>query len=329
MECSEYNKVKLRAMHNGDLDTTQEISYEQGYAVRGIAMIMIIFLHSINEYEWYNSTLSNFLLIPMFGTFGCSLFFFMSGYGILNSLHKKGEGVKYNYLFEQIKKIVIPVAIVYAINSMVLPLTLSYNDITIDHSNIFTFSLPEGTDIWFIKIILFDYLTTFILFKYTLDYKKQLTYIAITQVALIVVLYILEVDSYWYVSNVCFVLGALHSTFPIFKKKYLVTSIVIFIVSYICLANGIKSAPIQILGNITFCIVTMFAISKRVKWGKWLCFIGKNSLLYYLLNIPIMLLIPSKNMYAIIYFIANVFITTIIIVLYNRIVKSIKYYKNQ
>ena len=329
MECSGYNKAEFRSMHNGVLDIEQKISYEQGYAVRGIAMIMIIFLHSINEYEWYDSTLSNLLLIPMFGTFGCSLFFFMSGYGVLNSLHKKEDAIKYNYLLGQIKKIVIPVAIVYAINTIVLPLALSYNDIIINHSNILTFSLPEGTDIWFIKIILFDYLTTFFIFKSTLDYKKQFVYIAITQVALIVILYILKADSYWYVSNLCFVLGAVYSKFPIFKNKYLIASIVIFMASYICLTSGIKSAPIQILGNITFCIVTIFAISKRDKLGNWLCFIGKNSLLYYLLNIPIMLLIPSENMYAIIYFIANVFITTIIIILYNRIVKSIKHYKNQ
>ena len=198
----------------------------------------------------------------MFGTFGCSLFFFMSGYGVLNSLHKKEDAIKYNYLLGQIKKIVIPVAIVYAINTIVLPLALSYNDIIINHSNILTFSLPEGTDIWFIKIILFDYLTTFFIFKSTLDYKKQFVYIAITQVALIVILYILKADSYWYVSNLCFVLGAVYSKFPIFKNKYLIASIVIFMASYICLTSGIKSAPIQILGNITFCIVTIFAISK-------------------------------------------------------------------
>ena len=166
IQLNDHNKAEYPPMHNGEFDISQTISYERGYAIRGLAMIMIIFIHSMNEYEWYNSTLSKLLLIPMFGTFGCSLFFFMSGYGFLNSLRKRGEKIKYSYLLAQIKKIVVPVAIVYAINSIVLPYTLTYNDITIDHSNILTFSLPEGTDIWFIKIILFDYLTTFFLFKH-------------------------------------------------------------------------------------------------------------------------------------------------------------------
>ena len=299
----------------------QAISYEQGYAIRGLAMIMIIFVHSINEYEWYNTTLSNLLLVPMFGTLGCSLFFFMSGYGIFKSLRKREKDIKYNYLLTHIKKILIPVAIVYAINSVVLPHTLTYNDITIDHSNILSFSLPEGTDIWFIKIILFDYLTTFFIFKYTSDFKKQLTYIAITQAALIILLYILKASSYWYVSNLCFVLGALHSKFPIFKKRYLIISIFIFIAFYFCLVNNIKSAPIQIIGNIAFCIIVVCAMFKRATWPRWLCFIGKNSLLYYLLNIPIMLLIPSDKMHASIYFIANIFFTTISVFLYNKVTK--------
>ena len=329
IQLNDHNKAEYPPMHNGEFDISQTISYERGYAIRGLAMIMIIFIHSMNEYEWYNSTLSKLLLIPMFGTFGCSLFFFMSGYGLLNSLRKRGEKIKYSYLLAQIKKIVVPVAIVYAINSIVLPYTLTYNDITIDHSNILTFSLPEGTDIWFIKIILFDYLTTFFLFKHANDTKRQLTYIAITQAVLIVVLYLLKAGSYWYVSNLCFVLGALHSTVPIFKKKYLTTSIFVFIAFYLCMANGIKSAPIQILGNITFCTIIIFATSKKTNWPKCLCFIGKNSLLYYLLNIPIMLLIPSSNMHTSIYFIANIFFTTISIFIYNKVAELNKNRYNQ
>ena len=324
-QLNDHNKAEARNMPKAEFDISQAISYEQGYAIRGLAMIMIIFVHSINEYEWYNSTLSNLLLIPMFGKFGCSLFFFMSGYGIFKSLCKRGKDIKYSYLLTQIKKILIPVAIIYVINSIILPHTLTYNDITIDHSNILTFSLPEGTDIWFIKIILFDYLTTFFIFKSTSDCKKQLTYIAIIQTALIIVLYILKAGSFWYVSNLCFVLGILISIFPIFKRTVVTTSILIFIASYFCFTSNIISAPIQILCNIAFCTIIIYAMTKIATYPNLLCFMGKNSLLYYLLNIPIMWLIPSSNMHPSVYFIANIIFTTISIILYNRIAKSIKH----
>lgn len=318
------SKAEYPPMHKGEFYASQTISYEQGYAIRGLAMIMIIFVHSINEYEWYNTTLSHLLLVPMFGTLGCSLFFFMSGYGIFKSLRKREKDIKYNYLLTQIKKILIPVAIVYAINSVVLPHTLTYNDITIDHSNILSFSLPEGTDIWFIKIILFDYLTTFFIFKYTSDFKKQLTYIAITQAALIILLYILKAGSYWYVSNLCFVLGILNSIFPIFKRKIVTTSIFIFITTYFCIINNFVSAPIQILYNIAFCTIIIYAMSRRTTYPQWLCFVGKNSLLYYLLNIPVMWLIPSNNIHSTVYFAANIILTTISVFIYNKVAKSIK-----
>lgn len=328
-QLNDHNKAEYPPMHKGEFDTSQTISYEQGYAIRGLAMIMIIFVHSINEYEWYSSTLSKISLIPLFGTFGCSLFFFMSGYGIFNSLLKKGREIKYDYLLAQIKKILIPVAVVYVINSIILPYTLTYNDISIDHSNFFTLTLPEGTDIWFIKIILFDYLTTSFIFKSISDYKKQLSYITITQIALIAILYIFKAGSYWYVSNFCFILGMLNSIFPIFKRKILITSIFIFITTYFCFISNMISAPIQILCNITFCTILIYAMSRIATYPKWICYIGKNSLLYYLLNIPIMLLIPSENMHAIVYFIANVFITTISVILYNKVAKSIKGHLNQ
>ena len=328
-QLNDHNKAEYPPIYKGRLNQSQTISYEQGYAIRGLAMIMIIFVHSINEYEWYNTAVSNYLLIPWFGKLGCSLFFFMSGYGIFNSLYKRGIDIKYTYLLAQIKKILIPVAVVYVINSIVLPYTLTYNNISIDHSNILTLSLPEGTDIWFVKIILFNYLTTFFIFKSTSDGKKQLILVTIFQIALVVVLYILKAGSFWYVSNLCFVLGVLNSIFPIFKSKIFITSIFIFIATYICLISYITSAPIQILCNISFCTITIYAMSRVTTFPQWLCYIGKNSLLYYLLNIPIMWLISSSAMHSSCYFIANFVFTTIAVILYNRVEKLIKYKQNQ
>lgn len=295
------------------------ITYNQGYALRGIATILILFSHSINEYECYDSMLSNLLLIPAFGTFGCSLFFFMSGYGMFHSLGKRGEALTPGYLFAHLKKILIPVAVVYGINSIVLPYTLAYNDITINHSNLFLLNLPEGTDIWFIKIILFDYITTFLLFKLIKDTKARLIYLAIIQLALIAVLYLCKLGGYWYISNLCFVLGALHSIYPLRKRLLLTISVSLFVAYYLLRINGVVSAPIRIVGNLAFCAIISLAISRIPQWPQWLIFLGKNSLLYYLLNIPIMWVVSSNNMHFLVYFVSNMVLTTIAIFIYNRI----------
>lgn len=311
-------------MHKAKFKISQTNSFDQGYAIRGIAMIMIIFVHSINEYECYNSIISKHLLVPFFGVLGCCLFFFMSGYSTLCSLCKNRKMLtSFNFILKILKKILTPVAIVYIINSIILPHTLKYNDITINHLNLLTLSLPEGTDIWFIKIILFDYISTFLLFKITVNLKRLFIYIAITQMLLILILYICGIGSYCYVSNLCFVLGAFYLFFQLSKRKYFIISAFLFIVFYLCIINDIMAAPIQILGGLAFCILIISVISKKTRYPQWLIFIGKNSLLYYLLNIPIMWLIPSNNIHFIVYFIANIIFTTIFIFAYNEIGKLI------
>ena len=295
------------------------ISYNQGYALRGIATILILFSHSINEYECYDSMLSNLLLIPAFGTLGCSLFFFMSGYGMFHSLQKKRATLTSHYLFAHLKKILIPVAIVYVIISIVLPHTLAYNDITISHSNILLLNLPEGTDIWFIKIILFDYITTFLLFKWIKEPKARLICLAIVQAALVAMLYLCRFGGYWYISNLCFVLGAYHSLYPLRKRRFLVVAVSFFAIYYLLRINGVVSAPVRILGNLAFCAIISLAISRIARWSQWLIFLGKNSLLYYLLNIPIMWVVSSNNMHFFVYFMVNMALTTIAIFIYNKI----------
>lgn len=295
------------------------ITYNQGYALRGIATILILFSHSINEYECYDSMLSNLLLIPAFGTFGCSLFFFMSGYGMFHSLGKRGEALTPGYLFAHLKKILIPVAVVYGINSIVLPYTLAYNDITINHSNLFLLNLPEGTDIWFIKIILFDYIITFLLFKLIKEPKARLICQAIVQAALVAMLYLCRFGGYWYISNLCFVLGAYHSLYPLRKRRFLVVAVSFFAIYYLLRINGVVSAPVRILGNLAFCAIISLVMSRIPQWPQWLIFLGKNSLLYYLLNIPIMWVVSSNNMHFLVYFVSNMVLTTIAIFIYNRI----------
>ncbi len=261
MELNEHNKQEFPPMHTANVDTSQSVSYNQGYAIRAIAIIMIGFVHSINEYACYYSNISSLLLLPMFGMLGCSLFFFMSGYGMFKSLIKNSGSLTISYIYSHIKKILIPVAIVYIINSIVLPWTSTYNDININHCNLLTLSLPEGTGLWFIKIILYDYVTTFLVFKFIVDMNKRLMSILIIQLVLIMVLWICGFGSYWFVSNLGFVLGAWYVFNP-FSKKIMVIPISIFVIYYLCVVNGILYVPIQIIGGLVFCIIVVSVIKK-------------------------------------------------------------------
>ena len=64
-------------------------------------------------------------------------------------------------------------------------------------------------------------------------------------------------------------------------------------------------------------LISRYRIKKINNWPRWIKYIGKNSLLYYLLNIPIMWLIPSYNIHFITYFAANFIATTFLAFVYN------------
>ena len=50
---------------------------------------MILFVHSINEYPAYETSWSQWLLIPQWGELGCSIFFLLSGYGLTIAMQRE------------------------------------------------------------------------------------------------------------------------------------------------------------------------------------------------------------------------------------------------
>ena len=122
-----------------------DISYQAGYALRGLAMLMITFIHSINEYAVYTSELSTTLLVPKYGQLSCSIFFFMSGYGLYRSLSRQ-QGSLLSYLWVHVKKLLFPFLLAFI--GVILALHLFKNadndTFPINPWNILTLTMPEG-----------------------------------------------------------------------------------------------------------------------------------------------------------------------------------------
>ena len=78
-----------------------------------------------------------------------------------------------------------------------------------------------------------------------------------------IIILIVCLASFLLVCLVCFVLGAIHTIHPIFKKQYILTAILVFTIYYLCIINCIISAPIQILGNLAFATIVVNAIKIR------------------------------------------------------------------
>ena len=299
------------------------IKFEQGYAMRGLAMLLIILTHSLNEYEVYTSALSHFLLIPMLGTLACSLFFFMSGYGLFHSLNKEGALLNGKYLYNHLIKLLAPFAVIYLASFVILPHTMAESQATPDYTNIFTLSLPDGTDVWFLKVTLFNYITTFLLCKAQTTDKRKIIYITAVQALLIAILYINKCAGYCYISNMSFAIGALYTTQKEYNSKTVIAATLVFVIYYIGMNCGISTAPLQIAGNIAICIIAATLLKKVKRAPSWLQYIGRHSLSYYLMAIPVMWLVPSDNLHYLCYFLANLLLTTVAVALYNLLDKHI------
>lgn len=303
----------------------QPISYEQGYVLRGIAMLMIMFAHSINEYDTYNSDVSVALLVPKYGMLGCSVFFFMSGYGLLCSLSKQ-KRVSIGYLWQHVWKMLVPFLIAYAGTVLVVESLLP--NIHADILSILSLTMPEGTDMWFFKVILCNYVIATILFMLKLPVNVRIAVLFGIHCVAIVVMYLLGAPGYCYFSNLCFPLGmwfAYVKTKPVKEVQWLLYACIVFLcVYYVFITIHHTNAPLEILLNVVFGLLAALLVVKvKLRHHTWLVFIGKNSLCFYLFNVPIMLALPASAMHWITYFALNLLLTWIATIVYlplnNRI----------
>lgn len=164
--------------------------------VRGIAAIMIVFYHvSLNVPE------SQFLnLFNGTGPLMVSIFFFMSGYGLMLSYINKGEHYLHGFLGHRFARLLPPfliAAIGYEIYKSTFP-----NHSTLDS----LMSIAHGgtvlPDSWFIITIIVYYLLFYVVARLLRNSVRIVIGLWMTSFAYIALLYYLGWGSYWY-NTVC------------------------------------------------------------------------------------------------------------------------------
>ena len=317
-----------RLPHSTSLPTL-DISFEAGYALRGLAMLMITFIHSINEYPVYTSELSSTLLVPKYGQLSCSIFFFMSGYGLYFSLSKQ-RGSLLSYLWVHVKKLLFPFLLAFVGVILALHLFKNADNATfpINPWNILTLTMPEGTDMWFFKVILIDYVATILLFMLSLKQSTRIAALFGLHALAIVLCYLSNVPGYWYFSNLSFPLGMYFAYYrghlAHWRNSLLFACLLSLAIYYTIVTLFHTNAPLEIFVN-TMCPLLVVLLMSKIPLTppKWLQYIGKNSLCFYLFNVSIMLAIPASAMHWVTYFVLNLVITWIATILYTPLQRRI------
>lgn len=189
------------------------ISRESTNAVNGIFAFLIIMGHFVTYYSDYGVLDQTYIEVRSFlGQMVVSTFFIYSGYGIYESVKKKGLHYISTFPKNRVLKLLLHLDIAVII-FLVLFLILGY-EVTLDK---FLLSLIGweyiGNNNWFVFATLVFYLITFVSFSV---FKKPKV-LPLIMVTMLTVAYIVVIQqfkpTFWYNSAICFPIGMWYSFF--------------------------------------------------------------------------------------------------------------------
>lgn len=261
---------------------------DQSLILRGIAIIMVVASHYV---VWFADLVTcepvNYA-ISRLGVYGVTIFFLMSGYGLVKSAGKKEPG--WHYWRSRLQNTYVPylliaVAIEIWAKSEWTPKRL--------------FGVLTGYEFWFIRNILVFYLAFFVIFKWI-----RSNWLRIVLLAAVVFGYswwLMDIGraSFWFVSNPAFVIGALlavcekellkaaNTGYPVWLL--LLAAMMVWVVKsgmdirFTPVENCDKMLPGMMAGTIwaLLCAQLSCLIPKRIRFLKLL---GRISLELYMLH---------------------------------------------
>ena len=274
-------------MQNKWLNSRPILDPQDTYTLRGICMIMIM-VHHLMKYHIGTSYTMHW------GDIGIGAFFFISGFGLYSSMSRKY--VDMQYFWQNIKKMLIPFFVCWIICLIACIIFFrDYFAIGIGGilRDLFTLTYPMAwPGIWFIKVILVEYVITIL--SYML-FKNKLLRLLIptlcTSIYFIIAWKVLRWSPYLYCTTLCFVLGLWLSAYkPNFQLNSITKfiGVIVFLALYMIFKKGYLDFPGPPLAMYAICfsLFAVFAVSLIDIVNPFLHYIGKKSLLFYLIHIP-------------------------------------------
>lgn len=251
-------------------------------------MLMILFVHSINEYpEAMHQLWAHALLVPHWGIIGSAVFLLLSGYGMLCSLQRRGTSFDAHYWLRKTKGLLLPYIVAFVVTALTLTIYDAKYDGTynFDACQLLHLNLSDGNELWFFKTIVAEYLLLMILNLIQLSPRMQVIVMGVIHVAAVAMMYGSGWPRYWWASDVFFALG-------------MATALIV-------VRRQMNTKPTR-------------ALPWEPYASRALSYIGRNSICFYLLEIPVMWMLPSSQLPWPLFFLLTVALTTLLTELYRR-----------
>ena len=316
-------------------------SKDQCNVVKGVFILLVFFSHACqyiikNGYDFH---LWGDSIVPVYKSFMgqliVTMFLFYSGYGIAESITRKGK----TYVNQMLAKRIFPVWInfciavfAFAIMNLILSINMEWKQ--------FFLSLicwkSIGNSNWYIFIILLCYINAYVAFKllYHCKYSEVANRIGgfIVFIMCLIGMIILSYykQSYWYDTILCFPAGMLFSSYkekiePFISKNYYLFLIVLLL-SFILLKNTnlYLHGFVKNIEAVVFSMIIVLMTMKIKIDSPALNWCGKNLFPFYIYQrIPMIIL--AKYMsggilfdYPLLFMVITLILSLVIILLYPK-----------
>lgn len=319
-----YNK----AAYNDDylsLDTTRTI--------KGI-FILLVFIKHISPYIFHAGFEYNGNWKLLFDTVDnnigqwiVSMFLFYSGYGVMESIKRKGS----LYIDQFPRKRLLQTLVnfdIAVICFIVLDLLLG-TSITLKQCLLSLVGWESvGNSNWYIFVIILLYIITYLSFKFTINYKLSL-FLALSLSTVSIFILSTCKEIWWYNTMLCYIAGLFFSVFRnkievLVKSNYWAVLILLIVLMFVF--NKIPYSFNGLVYNgfsILFCFFVLLLTLKFKVNHKLLIWCGKNLFpLYIYQRIPMIALSYIKGgsfaaNYSFLFIISCLLITILLTILYN------------
>ena len=301
------------------------MSIEKTKTIKGI-FVFCVFLSHIKEQVSFHGTANQLVISFLFylGQFMVTMFLFYSGFGIYESIKKKGKKYIHQFLTHRICRVYFHFGIAVTLFLFVdIWIQRSY---TIPHILLSYIGWESiGNSSWYMFAIFVLYLMTYLCFQY-LDIKKATPLIAMTALSLIYILVITQLKPDRYTNTfLCYVAGMWYSYYKehidaFFNEHYyscfaafMVCLSVIYV--YMFVFKDIRIFLYN-FASILFCLFVVIVSMKITFHSVILYQLGENTFwLYMLQRIPMMILkyyhidVFNNYLYVILCFLITIMLT--------------------
>ena len=314
-------------------NTKEYLSMDSTNAVRGV-YIMLIFLSHMMQYYTYTDRIDTLggSVSKTLGQMIVVMFMFYSGYGIGESVKRKGYAYIKSFPMNRVLKTWLHFAIaifIYFILSLILHLNYSASRIALA----FIGWTSIGNSNWYIFAVVVLYIITWISFSIAKKNKLVAAAIvtALTVVYIIVMSFVKE--NWWFDTVLCYVAGLWYSFFKEKIEKVLTKNNIVWFAIVVVTAIGwwhvhwYRSIPVmRILEALLFTVSFVTATLKVSVRNKPLIWMGKHTFeIYILMRMPMKLLsmwgLKDFNLY--LYFAASLAATLVMSFLFSKMLQGV------